>query len=216
MGAPGPDLIASRARLRSPRRRGKPQRQNTGRTRRSGVFYHPRWGNHGEELLFHTSRYYACTEDFLRRVSGSRGFGMGAYRAQRLSDTDRNVMARLLRRPPGRATARAVIALMSRLQGCGKRPPRRNPRIIRRAMGTWVAPAPRQRRSDLPPEDPFLNLAARFALPVRRQGHHLWIPLATLRPLLDASHPALRQAFHDAIEQLHEGGFHLHGMHREG
>ena len=215
MGAPGADLIASHTRLRSRLRRGNPRRRNAGQARKSGVFYHPRWGNHGEELLFHTSRYYACTEDFLRRFSGSRRFEMGAYRAQRLSDTDRNVMARLLRRPPGRATARAVIALMSRLQGCGKRPPQRNPRIIRRVTGTWVAPGPRRHRGDLPPEDPFLNLAARFALPVRRQGHHFWIPLATLRPLLDASNPALRQAFHDAIEQLHEGGFHLHGMHRE-
>lgn len=175
---------------------------------------HPSWGNHAEELVYRTSRYYAYTEDFLRRISGVNRFSFGDFRAQFLDADQRAVMTHLLRRPAGRTTGRAVIALILRLNGQGKK--------IHKGFRSTTQSIPPKFRGRTPPSitrhnvhplDPFLNLTERFGVPVRRQGRHLWVPFPTLKTLLDASHPSLRQALRDAIEQLHDGGFHLHGLH---
>jgi hypothetical protein len=62
----------------------------------------------------------------------------------------------------------------------------------------------------VPPEDPLLNLAERFAVPVRKRGRHLWVPFGRLLPLLDAGDPRLRSAVQQAIGRLHDGHLHLH------
>lgn len=177
-----------------------------------GRNYHASWGNHAEELIFRTSRYYAYTEDFLRRTSGVNDFSFGDYRAQSVTPEQRATMARLLRRAAGRVTGRAVIALISRIQESGKqaRLPSR-PRSRSRPLESNLGARPPHPRLKVRAEDPFLNLANRFGIRVRRQGRHLWVPYPTLKALLDAPHPRLRQSVRNAIEQLHDGGFHLHG-----
>lgn len=172
---------------------------------------HPSWGYHAEELLFYTSRYYAQTETFLREVSGVTDFFFHGFRAQRLAPAHRQVLARLLRRPVGHATARAVVALMRRITVCRGRnvPPVDLGRRHMVGRGE-VARSRRRSLSGLSPTDPFLNIAERFGVPVRQRGRHLWVSFSALKQLLDAPSPALRNAIHDAIEVLHDGGFHLH------
>ena len=115
--------------------------------RRSENAVHPSWGYHAEELLFYTSRYYAQTETFLRAISGVSDFSFDGFRAQRLTPAQQQSLARLLRRPAGHATARAVVALIRRITICrGTRA-----RIASRSPGlrprrTWRIPPARTSR----------------------------------------------------------------------
>lgn len=197
------------------RRHAAMRRKSGGRTlsqRNDITDYHPSWGHHGEELLYHTSRYYAHTEQFLRNVTGISGFCFGSFRAQRLTPPQQEAMARLLRRPVGHATARAVIALVRRMPTTAGRRLLRSPLPFDRKQ----APSPtgtrqhRRRAPGVSPADPFLNLTERFGVPVRRRGRHLWVSFHALQPLLDAPSRALRSAVQEAIEQLHDGGYRLH------
>jgi hypothetical protein len=180
--------------------------------RRSENAVHPSWGYHAEELLFYTSRYYAQTETFLRAISGVSDFSFGGFRAQRLTPAQQQSLARLLRRPAGHATARAVVALIRRITICrGTRALPSQQTVRRRPLTPGEIARSRQRGPrGLSPADPFLNIAERFGLPVRQRGRHLWVSFSALKRLLDAPSPALRNAVHDAIEVLHDGGFHLH------
>ena len=202
-------------RLRRPdsARQGREHGNDARRRARRGpaARIHPAWGYHAEELLFYTSRYYARTEAFLREISGVSGFSFGGFRAQRLTAPQQRAMARLLRRPVGRATARAVIALIRRITLCGG-----IGRLDARHPGRRSVPlredfrSQRHRPAGFSATDPFLNIAERFGLPVRQRGRHLWVSFNALKHLLDARSPALRGAVHEAIETLHDGGYHLH------
>ena len=185
--------------------------------RRSPHAIHPSWGYHAEELLFYTSRYYAQTESFLRDAGGVSDFSFSGFRAQHLAPAQREELARLLRRPLGHATARAVMALMRRITVCrASRPVPVRPARRRAPAPDEFVQARRRGLSGLSPADPFLNLAERLGLPVRQRGRHLWVSFNALKRLLDAPSPALRHAVQDAIEVLHDGGFHLHRRRSSG
>jgi len=176
---------------------------------RTAAGAHSSWGYHAEELLFHTSRYYAHTERFLRRLSGVRCFRFGAYRAQKLEAERKQMLARLLQRRAGRTTARAVIELMEQLAAGKEGPAPGHPYRPHAPLASTAVQA-RPYRSPVPAQDPLLNIADRFAVPVRRRGQHLWIPFGHLVPLLDAPDPRLRNTVQDAIERLHDSRWHLH------
>jgi len=176
---------------------------------------HPGWGYHAEEILFHTSRYYIHTERFLRQLSGVRCFAFGAYRAQDLDASRKQALARLLQRRPGRSTARALIELLDQLQTGEEHASRLWKAKITSQIPTTPWPVANAGLAQAPAEDPLLNLAERFAVPVRKRGRHLWVPFGRLLPLLDAQDPRLRTATREAIDRLHDGHWHLHKYHGE-
>ena len=75
--------------------------------------FHPGWGSFAEELFHYTSRYYHATEMFLRYLADDTEFSMSGYKAARLSEPQRALMAAVLACSPTRQPAMAAISLVS-------------------------------------------------------------------------------------------------------
>lgn len=194
-----------------------------------GTYYpasHPGWGGFAEELFHYTSRYYLATEAFLRNLVGDRTFSMGGYKAQRLSDTQRAVLAAILAEGPDQERAAAIVSIVDavRRDDNGVAPPLidRFPPFPAQAVDTGFAEphhAGHAVSADVGPLDPFLSLAERLQMPVAVHERHVEVSLHQLAGHLDSGNTTLRDNLQDAVILLHEAGFvlrnHPHLTHAE-
>jgi len=190
--------------------------------------FHSGWGGFAEELFHYTSRYYHSTECFLRHLAEDREFVMSGYKAARLSDPQRDLMAAVLACMPERQSACAAISLVSA--------------VIRGEDGVepyWLEqyrdklgcvskaetliekphPTPHPGVDGVSPLDPFMSLAERLQMPVAIKRHHVEVCMHTLAGHLDSPNSTLRSNLHDAVLQLHNAGYmlrnHPHLTHAE-
>lgn len=179
--------------------------------------FHPGWGSCVEELFHYTSRYYLYTEAFLRNLSENRDFSMSGYKADILSDDQRELMAAVLCYEPVRHTGRVITSIVSSaLQGV----PHVAPEMIepfRQQMDMMPGAAHikfrtkdnRVDKDDVSPIDPFLNIAKRLQLPVAIVDHHVEVSLHELAEHLDSTNSRIRTNLQDAVLRLHNAGYLL-------
>lgn len=185
-----------------------------------GMYYpefHAGWGGCAEELFHYTSRYFACTEAFLRNLADQRQFSMSGYQAEKLSQEQRRLMAAMLSCKPDRQSARDITRTVRALVN-GEREVseelanayRNHLKVIPHDVElVYSGRSHRQGAPDVAPLDPFLNLAARLNLPVAVREHHIEIPLKILAGHLDSPNPSLRNSLQEAILNLHFAGYQL-------
>ncbi len=189
--------------------------------------FHWGWGGFAEELFYYTSRYYFATEVFLRNFAEDQTFSMAGYKAEHLSTQQRDLMAAVLSHEPGQHTATTVITIVSAVE-------LKIPGIDQESANLYLCQQEKQHSSvtlsrrrcwqdnetsDVPPLDPFLNMAERLQLPVAIRGHHVEISLHLLAGHLDSSNSTLRTNLQNAVLQLHNAGYilrnHPHLTHLE-
>ena len=189
--------------------------------------FHWGWGGFAEELFYYTSRYYFATEVFLRNIAGDETFSMAGYKAEHLSTRQRELMAAVLSHEPGRRTAITVISIVSAVES-------RIHDVEQELVDFYLAQQEKHHvgetlgkrhcfqgdeACDVPPLDPFLNMAERLQLPVAVRGHHVEISLHLLAGHLDSRNSTIRTNLQTAVLQLHNAGYilrnHPHLTHLE-
>lgn len=188
--------------------------------------FHIGWGGFAEELFHYTSRYFFATEAFLRNLVSDRSFSMVGYKANRLNELQRELMAWQLADSPELERGLAIVRIVETvkmggaevdevlLAACRERAPRpEGEGIVQRVHGRS------ERRDGQQPLDLFLNLAERLQMPVAVKDHHVEVSLQELARHLDCGNPALRSNLQEAVVRLHEAGFmlrnHPHLTHSE-
>lgn len=185
-----------------------------------GLYYpefHAGWGGCAEELFHYTSRYFACTEAFLRNLADQRQFNMSGYQANNLSKTQRHLMAAILACEPNLQSARgitqivrAVISGETKINESLAESYRNHLNVIPADVELVYSHRIHQHgQLDIAPLDPFLNLASRLKLPVAVHTHHLEVPLKILAQHLDSPNSSLRNSLQEAILNLHYAGYAL-------
>ena len=176
--------------------------------------FHPGWGGFAEELFHYTSRYYNATEAFLRNLVGDRAFSMSGYKAEDLSEPQREVLAAILAEGPDRERGNAVVAIVGAVRANDAAVPaglaERFPPLAAEALSTGPAGGHRHEQpavSDAGPLDPFLNLAERLQMPVAIHDRHVEVSLHHLAEHLDSGNTTLRDNLQDAVVALHRAGF---------
>ncbi|MBT3048315.1 MAG: endonuclease [gamma proteobacterium symbiont of Ctena orbiculata] len=185
-----------------------------------GLYYpefHAGWGGCAEELFHYTSRYFTCTEAFLRNLADQRQFNMSGYQANRLSKEQRHLMAAILACEPNIQSARAITQIVravingeSKISETLAENYREHLKVIPDDVElVYSDRTHHHHQPDVAPLDPFLNLASRLNLPVAVHTHHLEVPLKALAQHLDSPNPSLRNSLQDAILNLHSAGYAL-------
>ena len=152
---------------------------------------------------------------------------MAGYNAENLGSRQRDLMAAVLSHKPNRHTASALISIVT---ACIRKLPDIEQELADLYIHQQHKPHAgdmqvRQRHlqgheaHDVPPLDPFLNIAERLQLPVAVRGHHVEISLHLLAGHLDSPNSTLRINLQDAILQMHNAGYilrnHPHLTHLE-
>ena len=176
---------------------------------------HPDFRQHYEELLFHRSRYYFYTQNYLQNISGNHDFSLADYEPGRLSFQQRRLLAVLLASPPDRQIARAIAAVVIGVIKGGAGVDARlwlsygECRLLteydnreRKVRHPAVRPA-----QDIDPTDPIINFAERFGVPVEVSGRQLKLPLGRLQRLVAASSDRARNLLDDFIYDLQSAGY---------
>ena len=193
----------------------------------NGHYYpnpHPGWGSFCDELFHHTSRYYAVTESFLRHLAESPDFCMAGYKANRLSETQRELMSNILTVKPDRQSAQMLISIIKAvIAGSG---------LVEEALlkqvetdtqlprdDDMIGHVPKSHPLDVSPLDPWLNMAERLNMAVAVHDHIVELDMKMLAQHLDSSNSTLRANLQKGIIDLHEAGYiirnHPHLTHQE-
>lgn len=185
-----------------------------------GNFYpvfHCGWGGCAEELFHYTSRYYAYTEAFLRNLSGDRSLAMVRYKAARMSNEQRVLMAAILSCQPDRQTAQSIIEIINaaindktfvnpwqleRYREQIQQLPKSAKLVYKHNFCNHVT-------DDVSPLDPFLNIAERLRIAVAIREHHVEISLSELAVHLDSPISSMRVNLQNAVLRLHAAGYLL-------
>ena len=185
---------------------------------------HGGWGGFSDELLFHTSRYYAVVEAFLRHLSGKTDFKMAGFKASDLSVIQRVTMTHMLEYEPDPEVGAAIVNLIEAVlsgdenadesissQCPGRAKHLKDPDII--------GHVPKQHMLDVNPLEPFLEMAERLQIAVAIKDHHVEIDMKLLASYLDSANSVLRNNLQKCIIDLHENGYrirnHPHLTHHE-
>jgi hypothetical protein len=181
-----------------------------------------RFQAHAAELLYHTSRYYIHTQQFLCHLSGDHSFSMAGYRASALSRQQRQVMAGLLCEVPGRWVAIAIIRVVGEVMAGGAGVPH----YLHSAYSA-AGPQPREcarseegyfwRRietSDVPLLDPLLNFCLRLNVPVETGEREVKLPIGHIYRLLSREKPVVQRVFSRLVKQLRSQGFRILNLER--
>jgi hypothetical protein len=179
--------------------------------------FHHGWGGCAEELFHYTSRYYAYTEAFLRNLSGDRSFSMAKYKASKMSQEQRLLMAAVLSCRPNKRNAATIVEIVN-TASLGKsfvnqhqldhyhNQIERIPKGVDLVYKQGIMP---EKSNDLSPLDPFLNIAERLRLPVAVRGRHVELSLNQLAEHLDSPVSTMRTNLQNAVLKLHEAGYQL-------
>lgn len=188
---------------------------------------HPGWGAFAEELFHYTSRYYKTTEAFLCSLAGQVAFSMSGYKAARLNDEQRELLAMILSHPPQVQSASDVIVIVEAVINGGDA---NDADLVTRYLATDEHPHPPQTverpvhfvaegEDEVDPLDPFLSLAERLLMPVAVHDRHVEISLRELATHLQSPNSTLRTNLHNAVITLHNAGYvlrnHPHLTHSE-
>ncbi len=181
-----------------------------------------RFQAHAAELLYHTSRYYTHTQQFLCHLSGDQSFSMAGYRASALSLQQRQVMAGLLSEVPGRWVAIAIIRVIGDVVAGGAGVPH-----YLRSAYCAAGPRPREcarseegyfwRRiesSGISPLDPLLNFCRRLNVRVEAGETEVKLPIGHVYRLLSHQKPAVQRVFSQLVKQLRSQGFRILNLER--
>lgn len=177
------------------------------------------WTGFEEELIHHTSRYYAYTESFLRNVSGIKKFQMAGYHAENLSPGQRRLMTAILCSRPSVESGRDIIRIINhvctgknRVDGAMAYRYRKQLKMSRcHIMQHYDCNRCRQLLAEeIAPLDPFFAIANRLRLPVACKNHHIEVSLRLLARHLDSLQSQMRENLHEAILRLHQAGYRLH------
>ncbi len=188
--------------------------------------FHSGWGGFAEELFHYTSRYFFATEVFLRNLVDDREFTMVGYKANRLGERQRELMAWQLAESPQLASGLAIVRIVETvkdgsmevdevlLAACRARAPQPDAEtLVQRSHGAVAQGEGGE------PFDLFLNLAERLLMPVAVRDQHVEVSLQELAHHLDSGNAALRSNLQEAVVRLHEAGFvlrnHPHLTHSE-
>ncbi|MES9824837.1 MAG: endonuclease [Candidatus Thiodiazotropha endolucinida] len=185
-----------------------------------GLYYpefHAGWGGCAEELFHYTSRYFVCTQAFLRNLADQRQFNMSGYQAGNLSKTQRHLMAAILACEPNLQSARGITQIVrsvingeTEISDALAETYREYLNVIPEDVElVYSYRAHHHNQPDVAPLDPFLNLAGRLNLPVAVHPHHLEVPLKALAQHLDSPNSSLRNSLQEAILNLHFAGYAL-------
>jgi hypothetical protein len=185
-----------------------------------GLYYpefHPGWGGCADELFHYTSRYFVCTQAFLRNLADQRQFNMSGYQARNLSKTQRHLMAAILAGEPNLQSARGITQIVRSVINGESEISNTLTETYRDYLNVIPEDAEliyshrrnHHNQPDVAPLDPFLNLAGRLNLPVAVHTHHIEIPLKTLAQHLDSPNSSLRKSLQEAILDLHFAGYAL-------
>jgi hypothetical protein len=153
----------------------------------------------------------------LRNLADQRQFNMTGYQANKLSKTQRRLMAAILACEPNRQSARDItrtiravingeIEISEDLAERYRDHMRVIPEDVELAYSERIHP---HTAADVAPLDPFLNLAGRLNMPVAVHRHHLEVPLKVLAQHLDSPNSSLRNTLQEAILELHFAGYAL-------
>ncbi len=189
----------------------------TGQRRIAGHFYpdfDSGWGAFAEELFFYTSRYHVVTASFLRHLGERPDFAMTGYRAEKLSEDQREVMAAILCQAPTSETAQAVIALVEAvLDGQAAVPEALDNRFsLPRQPQPSSSPnghARSRKTLDASALEPLLSMAERLHMAVAVHDHHVEVDMHVLASHLDSENPAIRANLRQCILDLHNAGYRL-------
>jgi len=188
--------------------------------------FHSAWGGFAEELFHYTSRYFFATEAFLRNLVDDRDFTMLGYKANRLGELQRELMAWQLADSPVLERGLAIVRIVETVKAgsadvdevllatCRARAPLpAAEELVQRSHGGLAEGGGGE------PFDLFMNLAERLQMPVAVRDHHVEVSLQELARHLDSGNTALRSNLQDAVVRLHEAGFvlrnHPHLTHSE-
>ena len=199
----------------------------TGTKHVNGHYYpapHPGWGGFCDELFHYTSRYYAVTESFLRHLAEMPGFSMSGYKANRLSESQRELMSKILTVKPDKQTALQLISIIEAVvSGSGFV----DDALMKRFNNTaqlahdddMIGHVPKSHPLDVSPLEPWLNMAERLNMAVAVHDHLVELDMKMLAQHLDSTNSTLRANLQKGIIDLHEAGYlirnHPHLTHQE-
>ena len=193
----------------------------------NGHYYpapHPGWGGFCDELFHYTSRYYAVTESFLRHMADRPDFSMSGYKANKLSDSQRELMSKILTLKPDELTAKQLISIVeSVIIGGGDIEEKLLEQFPDNTEIThdddMIGHVPKPHSMDVSPLEPWLNMAERLNMAVAVHDHIVEIDMKQLALHLDSNNSILRTNLQNGIIDLHEAGYliknHPHLTHHE-
>ena len=185
---------------------------------------HPGWGGFCDELFHYTSRYYAVTESFLRHLADRPDFSMSGYKANRLSESQRELMSRILTTRPEKQSALQVISIVDAVHaGSGEVEEalwKQFDHDIEISHDTdMIGHVPKPHPLDISPLEPWLNMAERLNMAVAVHDHVVELDMKILAQHLDSTNATLRTNLQKGIVDLHEAGYlvknHPHMTHQE-
>lgn len=175
---------------------------------------HRGWGGFSDELLFHTSRYYAVVESFLRHLSGKADFNMADFKASNLTVQQRITLTHVLEYEPGLDTGSAIVniveavisgdegveeSILSQFPGHGNHS----------KESEFIGHVPKKHQLEVSPLEPFLELAERLQFAVEIKGNHVEVDMKLLATHLDSTNSVLRNNLQKYIIDLHEHGYRI-------
>ncbi|MCF6282429.1 MAG: hypothetical protein L3J28_09500 [Candidatus Polarisedimenticolaceae bacterium] len=171
---------------------------------------------HAEELLCHTSRYYAYTEQFLANLSGKANFSMTGYHCDQLSEEQRVLLSALMMASPTKQNGVTITQIVSDVI-CGRR------EVDKQLKVQFAERIPShhfllhhyfgghgfQLSQINSPVGPIKNLARRLLIPIEIEKQQVRLSFNQLGKHLDSSNPTIRQNVLESIQRLYAGGYRL-------
>jgi len=173
-----------------------------------------------EELLFHTSRYFSYTEQYLMELAQQPEVSLAGYDCRNLSMNQKKVLAGLMTETPGRKTAsyiiQVIVDVISGYRGVDAELLEKYEQRYFRTYPHYFTPQVDGGGIHLDirtaPLDPIQNMAHRLNMPVEVKGRDVLIPMCLLRRYRDSANAVIKQNIQDSISLLRDGGYRLRDM----
>jgi len=181
---------------------------------------HAGYAHCAEELLFHTSRYYSYTEQYLTDLAKKPAMNLARFDCRSLSLNQKKVLSGLMTETPDQESASQIMQVISDViagyQGVDVGLLEKYEQRYFRTHPHCFTPQVGGRGAHLDirtaPLDPIQNMAHRLGIPVEVKGRDVLIPMHVLGRYLDSANVVLKQNIQDCIVLLRDGGFRLRDM----
>lgn len=171
---------------------------------------------HAEELLCHTSRYYAYTEQFLAKLADQPDFSMTGYHCDQLSTDQRALLVALMMAPPTQQSSQMITQIISdviagrdEIDEAAMMQYKRHLPDKHFALHHYFGGHGFQLDQLSSPAGPIKDLALRLLIPIEVEGERVKLPFYQLGHYLDSSNPTIRQNVLESIQHLYAGGYRL-------